>query len=122
MKYMVMVFGEQATVMETRSQEWIRSMFEFMNTINDELRESGELLNAHGLADPPQAKTVRIQNGVPVATDGPFAEAKESLAGFWILETDEERALEVASRVVAFIEEPVEVRQVMDEAPELPEI
>jgi len=51
-------------------------------------------------------------------TDGPFAEAKESLAGYWILDVGEERVLEIASRIVAFIEGPVEVRQVMDAPPE----
>jgi hypothetical protein len=54
---------------------------------------------------------------MPVVTDGPFAEAKESLAGYWIIEATEERALRFASRVVAFIEGPVEVRQVMSEPP-----
>jgi hypothetical protein len=54
---------------------------------------------------------------MPVVTDVPFAQAKESLAGYWIIEADEERALEFAWRVVAFIEGPVEVRQVMSEPP-----
>jgi hypothetical protein len=118
-KYMIMLFGDQGTMVETRSMEWIRSMIRFMEGVNDELQEAGELAAAEGLADPTQAKTVRFENGVPVPTDGPFAEAKESLAGFWIVDVENEgRAIEIASKVVAFIEGPVEVRQVMDAPPE----
>jgi hypothetical protein len=51
-----------------------------------------------------------------VPTDGPFAEVKESLAGYWIVDTTEERAVEIASQVVAVIEFPMEVRQIMDES------
>lgn len=117
MKYMIMMFGDQATMVETRSMEWIRDMIAFMQGLERELKDSGELVDSQGLADPTQAKTVRYRDGMPVATDGPFAEAKESLAGYWIIEADQERALEFASRVVAFIEGPVEVRQVMSEPP-----
>jgi hypothetical protein len=118
MKYIIMMFGDQATMMEIRTPEWIREMIGFMTNIDQELRDSGELVDSQGLADPSQAKTIRFQGGVPVPTDGPFAEAKESLAGYWIVEGTEERAVEIASRVVAFIEGPIEVRQVMDAPPE----
>ncbi|HSD48452.1 MAG TPA: YciI family protein [Actinomycetota bacterium] len=117
MKYIVMMFGDQATMVETRSTEWIRGMIKFMQGLEQELKDSGELVDSQGLADPTQAKTVRYEGGVPVVTDGPFAEAKESLAGYWIIEATEERALQFASRVVAFIEGPIEVRQVMSEPP-----
>ncbi len=117
MKYIVMLFGDQATMVEVRSPEWIRSMIGFMQGIEKELADSGDLVASEGLADPSQAKTVRFLNGTPVATDGPFAEAKESLAGYWVIEGDEERALGIATRVSAFIEGPVEVRQVMDAPP-----
>ena len=118
MKYIIMMFGDQATMMEVRTPEWIREMIGFMTNIDQELQDSGELVDSQGLADPSQAKTIRFQGGVPVPTDGPFAEAKESLAGYWIVEGSEERAIEIASRVVAFIEGPIEVRQVMDAPPE----
>ncbi len=119
MKYMIMMFGDQATMMETRSMDWIKQMIEFMKQIDVDLRESGELVAAEGLADASQAKTVSIKNGIPVATDGPFAESKESLAGYWILDVENEaRAIEFAQHVVAFTEGPIEVRQVMDAPPE----
>lgn len=118
MKYMIMMFGDQATMVQTQTTEWIKSMIQFMDKLDTELSERGELIDGQGLADPPLAKTVRLQDGLPVATDGPFAEAKESLAGYWIIESTEERAIEVASSCVAFTGEPVEVRQVMDAPPE----
>lgn len=119
MKWMIMMFGDQNTMFEVKSPEWIRSMIEFMGEIDRELRESGELVDGQGLVDPSQAKVVRIQDGQAVPTDGPFAEAKESLAGYWIVEATEERALEIAKRSVAFTGEPVEVRQVADAPPEV---
>jgi hypothetical protein len=52
--------------------------------------------------------------------DGPYAEAKESLAGYWLVDVeDEARRLEIASKVVAFTQEPLEVRQVADAPPEV---
>jgi len=119
MKYLIALFGDQATMVESRSTEWIKSMIAFMGEVDQELADRGERVDAVGLADPTQAKTVRFIDGAPVATDGPFAEAKESLAGYWVVDVvDEARVLEIASKIVAFIEGPVEVRQVMDEPPE----
>jgi hypothetical protein len=119
MKYMIMMFGDQNTMMETKSPEWIRNMIQFMTDLDQELADAGERLASEGLVDPSQAKTVRFVDGAPVPTDGPFAEAKESLAGYWIIDASEERALEIASRVVEFIEAPIEVRQVADAPPEV---
>jgi hypothetical protein len=119
MKYMIMMFGDQGTMIESRSTEWIRSMIGFMGDLDQELRDAGEYVDGQGLVDPTQAKTVRFQGGAPVVTDGPFAEAKESLAGYWIVDVAEERVFEIASRIVAFIEGPVEVRQVADAPPEI---
>ena len=120
MKYIIMMFGDQQSMLERRSREWVREMIEFMHRMHDELSNHGELVAAEGLADPTQAKTVRFANGAVVVTDGPFAESKESLAGYYIVDVENEaRAVEIASKIVAFVEGPVEVRQVMDEPPEL---
>ncbi len=113
MKYIIMMFGDQATMMEQRTQEWIREMIQWMRDFGRELSNAGELVTAEGLVDATQAKTVVYRGGMPVPTDGPFAESKESLAGYWIVDVESEaRALDLASRVVAFIEGPVEVRQI----------
>ena len=120
MKYMIMMLGDQNTMMEVKSREWIREMIAFMGKINEDLVASGEMIEGRGLADPSQAKVVSIRDGVPVATDGPYAEAKESLAGYWLVDEESEaRAVEIASRVVEFTREPIEVRQVMDAPPEV---
>jgi hypothetical protein len=116
---MIMMFGDQAGLTESRSVEWIKEMIQFMHRLNDDLTKAGELASAEGLADASQARTVRFQHGSPVPTDGPYAESKEALAGFWIVDVENEaRALEIASRVVAYIECPVEVRQVADRPPD----
>lgn len=118
-KYMIMMFGDAATMYETQSAEYIKDMMTFMHGFYDELVQSGELVFAEGLVDSTQAKTVRIQNGLPVATDGPFAETKESLIGFWVVDVENEaRAIELTSKVVACIQQPVELRRVGDAPPQ----
>jgi hypothetical protein len=116
---MIMTFGSAEAALATMGKEWMVNMIQFMHQLDDDLRKSGELVSDHGLADGSQAKTVRFQNGIPVSTDGPFAEAKESLVGYWIVDVESEaRAIEIASRIVAFIKAPIEVRRVMDAPPE----
>jgi hypothetical protein len=118
-KYLIAMFGDQATMVETKSTDWIKDMIRFMEDLDQELADSGERVDSVGLADPTTAKTVRFVNGAPVPTDGPFAEAKESLAGYWIVDVeDEDRALAIASKIVGHIQEPIEVRQVADAPPE----
>ncbi len=116
MKYMIMMFGGMGESLSTRTPEWIKGMGELMMTIQGELAEAGELVSGYGLVDPTQAKTVRFEAGAPVATDGPYAEIKESLAGYWIIDATEQRALEIVSRVVAYTEHPMEIRQAMHES------
>ena len=118
MKYMIMMFGCVGAAMQDRTPEWIAGMHELVQNMDGELRASGELVASHGLVDPSQATTVRFVDGAPVPTDGPYAEIKESLAGYWIIDSSRERAVEVASRVVDYTGYPMEVRQIMHEAPE----
>jgi hypothetical protein len=118
MKYMIMMFGGVGASLAHRSPEWINGMQATMMEMDRELRESGEVVDSRHLTDPTQATTVRFTEGAATPTDGPFAEIKESLAGYWILEGSYERAVEIASRVVAVTEYPMEVRRVMDEPPQ----
>jgi hypothetical protein len=93
-----------------------------MGAIHEELSASGELVGAEGLSGPEAAKIV-TSDGVtsPVVTDGPFPEAKEFLAGFWLVDVEsEERAIEIAARTSAApgrggrpTRRPIEVRPVM---------
>jgi hypothetical protein len=83
-----------------------------------EFTESGELLGSgEALADPSTGKTVRVRNGVPAITDGPFAEAKEQLAGYYVLDCESiERAAEIVAHDPAARLWAVEVRPIMDTA------
>jgi hypothetical protein len=118
MKYMLMMFGDGATMMQSRTSEWVTEMISFMGSFNAELERTGEAVEARGLADPTSAKTVSLVDGQVVVTDGPFAEAKESLAGYWVYDVkDEARAVELASQVVVWAER-VELREVPDGPPE----
>jgi hypothetical protein len=119
MKYMVMMFGSAEGMVEQRSTEWIRDMMQFMADLNRELTDSGELVFSEGLEDPSTAKVLDGASGSVVVTDGPFAESKESIIGYWILEVaDEPRILELVGRIATKIEGPVEIRRV-GQAPEL---
>jgi hypothetical protein len=113
MKYMLMMFGDAASMTQTRSPEWIREMIAFMTEFDAGLRESGELVYDEGLADGSTAKIVGLEGGVPTARDGQMAGDGPSLIGFWIVDVaDEARAIEIAAQIVAFIEAPIEVRPV----------
>jgi hypothetical protein len=117
MKYMIMMFGSAEGMMEVKSTDWIKEMIQFMRKLDQDLRDSGELVFEAGLVDGSQAKVVSIKNGIPVATDGPYAEAKESIIGYWVVDVESEaRAIEIASNIVAFTQGPIEVRQ-LGEAP-----
>jgi hypothetical protein len=83
--------------------------------LSAELAESGELVASEGLADPALAKRVTVAGGQTMISDGPFAEAKEHLAGLLLVDCDdEERALEIAARVPDAVWGLVEVRPVLD--------
>jgi hypothetical protein len=116
MKYMIMMFGGLGASLAERTPEWIKDMQTTMMRMDQELREAGEVVDSRHLMDPGQATTVRFHNGAPVPTDGPFAEIKESLAGYWIIEGSYQRAFEITSQVVAVTEYPMEIRPLMDES------
>jgi hypothetical protein len=99
----------------------------FMARFNEELKSAGQLVSAEGLAPPGQARIVRAgKGGAPEVTDGPFAEAKEFLAGYWIVDVETpEQAYALAARVSAApgprggpLNMAVEIRQVMSGPPD----
>jgi len=98
----------------------IKAHIDFQLTLNQELLDKGELVDAQGLAAP--ATFVTFDGvGSPVVTDGPFPESKELLAGYRMVDVESaERAIEIAARASAApgqhgvpIQQPIEVRQVM---------
>ncbi|WP_336207119.1 YciI family protein [Nonomuraea sp. LPB2021202275-12-8] len=88
-----------------------------VDALMKELAESGELAGGQALAEPAASRTVRVRDGVPAVTDGPFLEAKEYLAGYLIVECDSvERATEIAARWPDARLCAMEVRPIIDEA------
>lgn len=83
----------------------------------DEIRQSGELVSAEALAAPLTARTVRVRDNAPLVTDGPYVEAKEQMAGVFVLDcATPERAEEIASGVPDARFSAVELRPIMDSA------
>lgn len=120
MKYMIMMFGSAGEMMEVQPREWIVEMIDFMHTLNSDLEKAGELVEARGLVDGSQAKTVsRLEDGTVVATDGPYAEAKESIVGYWVVDVESEaRAIEICGRITTYARS-VELRTVADGPPDV---
>jgi hypothetical protein len=112
-KYMLLIY-ETPDTREIFMGERGKELLAQVNAMMRELTDSGELVGGEALADPSNAKSVRTGGGSPAITDGPFAEAKEHLGGYLILDCDFERALDVASRWPAVGSGGMEVRPIMD--------
>jgi hypothetical protein len=84
------------------SAEDFAKMGAFMESLNQDLASSGELVETRALTAPVLTRRLQLQNGVPVVTDGPYAETQEVLAGYWIVECDSfDRATEIAARLAS---------------------
>ncbi|MGW1215763.1 YciI family protein [Streptomyces sp. NPDC002499] len=111
MKYLVMVQGTQAEYdgMQGKpspgcpawSEAEMQAMFAYMGALNDDLSESGEFIDAQGLAEPAKTRLVTLgEDGKAVITDGPYSETKELMAGYWVLDCASlERVTEIAEHV-----------------------
>ena len=119
MKYMIMMFGDAATAIESHDPQWMRDMIAFMHGLNAELTDSGELVQAVGLTDGSTGKVVRRSGDGAVVTDGPYAESKESVIGFWMVDVESEaRVVAIAERIVRW-SQVVEIRRIADAPPEV---
>ncbi|NEE02410.1 YciI family protein [Phytoactinopolyspora halotolerans] len=125
MKYVILIY--------TNAKNWEHPIFaqtpEFLALPDDErerllreddevireIHESGELVTAGALADPMNTMTVQRRDGAPMTTDGPYMEAKEQLAGFFVVDCETpERAAEIAGRFPDTRFSPIEVRPIME--------
>ncbi|HEY0662060.1 MAG TPA: YciI family protein [Lysobacter sp.] len=129
MKYILMMNTPRGGDYQIMSwpKEDIEAHIAFMMDFSRKLRAAGELVGAEGLASPAEAKLIRAgRNGAPV-TDGVFPEAKEFLAGYWIVEVDSPaRAYQIAAEASAApgvggepLNMGIEVREVMSGPPEV---
>jgi hypothetical protein len=117
-KYLVMVYGNpwSREMWASFTDEQRAEGFHIHSQLRDSLIASGELIISEALADPSTAIRVTArENGEVVTSDGPFAEAKELLAGFYLVDCDtRESAVAIAARVPEAAFGLVEVRPVMD--------
>ena len=126
MRFMMLMIPkgyEQAAPSALPSKEMIAAMMKY----NDALTKAGVLLALDGLHPPSEAVRLRYAGGKATITDGPFAEAKETIGGYWLMQVkSKEEAVEWASRCPAQDGDVIELRQVqeMEEFPpeDLPEI
>ena len=117
MKYLVLIWSNPASraIWEGFSDEQRAEGFRYYAALTEELAANGELIVSEALADASLTRRVSVRDGQALTSDGPFAEAKELLAGFFLLEVpSEERAVEIAARVPEAELGLVEVRPVLD--------
>ncbi|HEX5879996.1 MAG TPA: YciI family protein [Actinomycetota bacterium] len=116
MKYLILIYSNPASreIWEGFSDEQRAEGFRYYGALTEELAASGELIVTEALADPSLTRRVTVRDGQTVTSDGPFAEAKELLAGFFLVECDSmERAVEVAARLPEAELGLIEVRPVL---------
>jgi hypothetical protein len=126
----LLVVNFEGGVVEAPMEDWkpeeITAHLDYYKALHNELVRSGELVQSEVLAGPDLAKIVTSDGlSAPVVTDGPFQEFKEWLAGYQIVDVDSEaRAIEIAAKISAVpgpggvgTQQPIQVRQVMDQAP-----
>ena len=114
MKYLCLAYEEEHKLDALSRDEWDSLRKETLEYVED-LRRSGRLLVTHALQSVRSATTVRVRHARVLTTDGPFAETKEVLGGYYLIETDDfDLALEAAARCPGALYGSLEVRPVVD--------
>lgn len=116
MKYLLIIHNNPA-LLESLPPAEMEAVMAAHGPFQEAIRASGELVGFAALADPSASRVVRVTDGAPAVTDGPFLEAKEHLAGFYVVDCESaERAYELAAQMPEARYAGVEVRPVMAEA------
>ncbi len=117
MKYLCLIYSDETQWPKLPKAETDKVMAEYL-AFTEEIKRSGHLIGAHRLQPVHSATTLRQRNGKLSTTDGPFAETKEQLGGFYLIEAkDLNEAIQVASRIPGTRHGSVEVRPVADTPP-----
>ncbi len=112
MKFLCLVYYREADVEKMSPEEWRALNAECMS-YSAAITHSGHRLGGEALQSTSTAKTVRVRHGITSATDGPFAETKEQLAGFYFIEAaDEQEAIQVAAKIPPARFGSIEIRRV----------
>jgi hypothetical protein len=113
MRFMVIIYGNK-DLWQSFPPDVAAAAIAEVDAFNKRHGEAGELLSAYGLGDETTARTVRVRNGVPAVTDGPYLEAKEFVSSLFILDCESEgRALEIAAEYPFAAHNAVEVWPVL---------
>ena len=123
MKYLILIYSNPASreIWEGFSDDQRAEGFRWYTALGEELAASGELIVTEALADPSLTTRVSVRDGQVVTSDGPYAESKELLAGFFLLDCESlARAVEIAARLPEAELGLVEVRPVRDLDPTEP--
>ena len=111
MKYMLLITNDPTQFDPANAEKLHQEYMAF----TQEILDSGEMVSGEPLEGPETATCVRVRNGTTSTTDGPFAETKEVLGGFYIVDVkDLDRALEIAARIPDARTATVEVRPIRD--------
>jgi hypothetical protein len=115
--YMLSVHSREDAAPEPMTDAEMRQSHEQLGIVEKEMRSTGAWVFSGRLHEPDTATVVRVSDGRVLTTDGPFAESREHLGGFYIIAAEDlDAALALASRVTAAIRTPIEVRPFTDES------
>jgi hypothetical protein len=110
-QYLLSVHSVEGEARDPMTEEEMRQFMERVGILEEEMKSAGAWLFGGALHEADTATVVRVSDGKVVTTDGPFAEAKEHLGGFYIIEAENlDAALVWASRTTAAVSKPIEVR------------
>jgi len=113
-KYLCLIYREESAVMRMTPEERTGMRRDY-NAYTQDIKTSGHWLGGAALQPVSSAATVRMRNGSISTTDGPFAETKEQLGGYYLVEArDLDDAIEVASRIPGALTGSIEVRPIME--------
>lgn len=115
-QYLLSVHSVEGEVREPMTDEEMQQSWAQISALNEELKSAGAWVFAGALHPPDTATVVRMSAGEVLTTDGPFAEAKEHLGGFYAIEAEDlDTALAWASKATAAVGKPIEVRPFRDD-------
>ena len=114
MRYMLLIYESEANLQKMTEEDGHRVMGEYM-AFTDDIRRSGQYVAGAPLQPTPAATTVRVTNGKTLTTDGPFAETREQLGGYYLVEAkDLNEAISLAARIPAARTGSIEIRPIME--------